>query len=295
MPTDPLAKIVEAAYSRRPSSLLYHYTSLEGVLAIVPSGQLWATDIHYLNDASELREAAAVFELATSEIPRNNEEDREILRQLVDWLRNRLSDGHLLFVACFSEDGNLLSQWRGYTPHGKGLSLGFSHAHLAACAARQGFLLGQCVYGVAAQAEVAKSTVAAIVGAARLDGPSLAAHPSQSYHPTFLRLEANLLRIAALFKSAAFEAEREWRVVSPAVANYRDSDIQYRTGRTTLLPYVNFLVSAEDEQPARVAHVFLGPTPNNNLAMQSLSMFLSRERATPSGGIQASGIPYRET
>ena len=32
---------------------LYHYTTQEGLLGIVASGSLWATDITYLNDAME--------------------------------------------------------------------------------------------------------------------------------------------------------------------------------------------------------------------------------------------------
>ena len=33
--------------------LLYHYTTAEGLEGIVSSHQLWATNIHYLNDAEE--------------------------------------------------------------------------------------------------------------------------------------------------------------------------------------------------------------------------------------------------
>ena len=43
MDSGGLAEIVELAYRAQPSSLLYHYTSLDGVLAIAPSGTLWAT------------------------------------------------------------------------------------------------------------------------------------------------------------------------------------------------------------------------------------------------------------
>ena len=32
----------------------------------------------------------------------------------------------MLLVACFTTEGNLLSQWRSYCPTGRGCSLGFS-------------------------------------------------------------------------------------------------------------------------------------------------------------------------
>jgi hypothetical protein len=33
---------------------VYHYTSTDGLLGILDSGHLWATDLRYLNDTSEL-------------------------------------------------------------------------------------------------------------------------------------------------------------------------------------------------------------------------------------------------
>ena len=33
--------------------LIYHYTDLNGLLGILESKELWATDVRYLNDASE--------------------------------------------------------------------------------------------------------------------------------------------------------------------------------------------------------------------------------------------------
>ena len=36
-------------------TIIYHYTSPEGILGIIESNSLWATDINYLNDSSELR------------------------------------------------------------------------------------------------------------------------------------------------------------------------------------------------------------------------------------------------
>ncbi|GAF99954.1 unnamed protein product, partial [marine sediment metagenome] len=37
------------------SKIVYHYTSLEGLIGIINSQRIWATDILYLNDASEFK------------------------------------------------------------------------------------------------------------------------------------------------------------------------------------------------------------------------------------------------
>ena len=83
--------------------------------------------------------------------------------------------------------------------------------------------------------------------------------PTESYHPTFARWSQTYSESRPCSSIQRSRQSREWRVVSPAVPNYRDAEIRYRSGRTTLLPYVDFQVSAEREKAARIAHIFLGP------------------------------------
>ena len=40
---------------------LYHYTTQEGLLGIVEKGEIWATNIFYLNDAAEFKHAFRIF------------------------------------------------------------------------------------------------------------------------------------------------------------------------------------------------------------------------------------------
>ena len=44
-----------------PKKLLYHYTDADGVLGIVRSGELRASDVLYVNDSSELEYAREVM------------------------------------------------------------------------------------------------------------------------------------------------------------------------------------------------------------------------------------------
>ena len=39
----------------------------------------------------------------------------------------------VLFGASFRANGNLLSQWRGYAVHGKGVSIGFNPREIVRC------------------------------------------------------------------------------------------------------------------------------------------------------------------
>jgi len=41
--------------------IIFHYTSLEGLLGIIKSKSIWATNVFYLNDASELNYSRKLF------------------------------------------------------------------------------------------------------------------------------------------------------------------------------------------------------------------------------------------
>ena len=56
------------------------------------------------------------------------------------------SENFSFFVCSFSEERDLLSQWRGYCKNGSGYSLGFALSSLQSCVKRAGFAIKPCVY-----------------------------------------------------------------------------------------------------------------------------------------------------
>jgi hypothetical protein len=128
---------------------LFHYTSLEGLLGIVKDNSIWATNILYLNDASELNYAKDLFrsqllnfqkKLGNAFMP-----EYRFFQQLIENFDHFIV-GYDFFVCSFSEEDDLLSQWRGYCPGGIGFSLGFEFSKLEECAKQQGFTIMQCCY-----------------------------------------------------------------------------------------------------------------------------------------------------
>jgi len=287
--------IVDPLYKLQPTGRLYHYTSLDAIQNIIKEHGLWATDIHYFNDSAELGHTAELFRNAIRRRLTEGTENRTILDQLLEWVKERITNGHTIFVTSLTPNGNLLSQWRGYCSYGKGLSLGFSAAHVIRCAAEQSYTLGQCVYDSSRQWEIVNAIIDTIEKLATSEGPAppTKAHPSQSYHPVFSSCEAAVLRVAALFKNSTFEEEAEWRVVSPVIADYVHTDIEYRPGRSTLVPYKLFSLSRAGQTKLELEHVFIGPTPHMGLSMNSVVQLLSRNGISPMIG--NSLVPYRET
>src|SRR5262245_58864537 len=113
----PLALLMtnSNATDRLPQRTLYHYTSLGGLVGIVESKSIWATHISYLNDAAEVRYAIELLRAEILTVANSvSDEERKCLVQLQHWLAHGFVHNHLLFTASFTENGNLLSQWRAY-------------------------------------------------------------------------------------------------------------------------------------------------------------------------------------
>jgi hypothetical protein len=130
---------------------LFHYTSPEGLIGIVTSRSLWASDMLSLNDASE---AAYPYKLIADVLdthPGVAEEHRHrFMTQLTDYTFPLYTP----FVACFCEDGDLLSQWRAYGSGGEGFAAAFSFSWLSSLENRAGFRLLRVIYDRAQQEDL---------------------------------------------------------------------------------------------------------------------------------------------
>lgn len=281
-------------YAENPNKVLYHYTSLKGLLGVVKDKGLWASEIRYFNDASEMKHMEFLLKTKISERLEKDTEHAWLLNQFQTWLSDRLTNGHLLFVTSFIADGNLLSQWRGYTPHGKGVSIGFSPDYLSEMADKQFFKIGKCIYNPEKQSELANYIIDSIQVLAKQRGENSKRAKAESYYDIFEEVEAELLRISALVKHPSFQEEEEWRAVSPIMTDFSNEHIQYREGLAMLVPYVLFSFDDQTEFPVQFEHIFLGPTPNKYLSMTSLDMYLSKSNAIPASGVTYCQIPYRQ-
>jgi hypothetical protein len=108
-------------------SRLFHYTSQAGLLGIVTSNVLWATNALYLNDSSELDYGLSVARKRLRSMAGGTDLVREFLRR-ADLLLDLpgLLPGRNFYACCFCEDPDLLSQWRAYADRGGGYAIDFA-------------------------------------------------------------------------------------------------------------------------------------------------------------------------
>lgn len=115
----------------QPPRLLYHYTSLGGLRGIIASRSFWASDVRFMNDASELAYAAEVISNVVAETLATV--TSSVLKKVLpDYpgFANAFEYGERPFVACFCTRADLLSQWRGYSAGKVGYSLGVDFRQL---------------------------------------------------------------------------------------------------------------------------------------------------------------------
>lgn len=283
-----------ALYDERPSKELFHYTSIDSLLGIVKDKTLWATELKYLNDSQEFRYFAELMRGKTLVYDASgNEAEIDATNQLRSWIRDWFVDGALVFTTSFTQKGNVLSQWRGYCEHGKGVSLGFDPAAIIGCADQASFKLGRCIYDWERHDSLATEVVKRLVKAAVENGPDATKHVSQCYYNTFDAAATDIIQIAVLTKHPAFVEEEEWRCVSQPVKNYVEAPIEYRSGRASLIPFIRFPLPVINDALA-IQTAIVGPSPSPELAFNGIARFLGKYARTGQQlRIVACQIPYR--
>ena len=251
-------------------------------MGIIESRRLRASEIRYMNDSTELVYALKLLDTAITARSRSGSHAIEFLSSFSQWLHSQINQGPMLFSASFRANGNLLSQWRGYSNHGKGVSLGFNHEAIQLLAVSQEFYLGRCLYDAEKQHTLVYEIVDCLLSMYQ-EGADMTA--------IFQSIEADLMTICALLKHPSFAEEQEWRLISPTFKSTASSPIAFREGKAMLVPY--YLFDLESDGIIKLDHVFVGPTPNAALSVNALMHYLTNKDARPVNGISDSEIPYR--
>ena len=110
----------------RGGAKLCHYTTLEGALGIIRSGDLWLSHLRYSNDDEEFLYGLRLVDEELEALAGRSAADagRVALIRAVQALVDQQRD-QPIYICCFCEHDNLLSQWRGYADNGGGVSTGW--------------------------------------------------------------------------------------------------------------------------------------------------------------------------
>jgi len=287
-------KLIKRYASNHPlPTILYHYTSQDGLLGILNDSKIWATNILYLNDEAEFIYSANLIEsdIKTTIKSLNapvTKRTKKIFEEMLDqsWILEHFQ----IFVCSFSANGNLLSQWRGYCPDNNGFSIGFDYFQLQEIIKSQEFVtfhLLPCFYERVEHEsiikELKKELFSNVINCLKEDNSDELENVLENYTRYYLLL-------SSIIKDGSFSEEKEWRVFCLKNSFDNHPEILFRKGKTMVLPYLAIdLQKAINDSP--IQQIYIGPTQHKELSKQSVKLLLKSKEVDCI--VKNSDIPYR--
>lgn len=208
--------------------ILYHYCSLETFNSIISNQTIRLSDCTKTNDNQETKWIANLVK----DIFLNKIKDSELfctkycitdsliekIGLQIDATINKVFHENtrkmVTYIACFSEQGDLLSQWRGYANDARGISLGFNKKVLKTFdTGGYNFHFKKVMYSIKEQRKYIENYLGELVTAYEL------AEANEINNETLNEFIWDMcLHIGAIrndspqFKNNAFKEEKEWRL-----------------------------------------------------------------------------------
>ena len=242
---------------------IYHYTSANGLKGIIESKRLWATDVWFMNDTAEATYGLYAIERFLNTHENTTKDSENAVRQkATDIIQSwREQDPYRNYIACLSENGDQLSQWRAYGS-GIGFSIGFDRGALERLfyppvPVPGRFTVRKVVYDTAEQdrlkAFLFQRATAALSANFSDDETEGAA----------FSFALDAIQLAPAFKHPAFVEEAEVRIhtyLVPGAGSADDPELKFRESAMGVTPFVEIPLSDPGTtQMSVIREVIVGP------------------------------------
>lgn len=258
--------------------ILYHYCSNEAFHSIVSNREIRLSSLSLSNDSMEGQIVKREFLNLAKDERVSNEQIEELKQILSDYTQN--VDG---LGFCLSEEGDLLSQWRGYANDAYGVSIGFSKEYLELLSnslkldplseptespRAHSFNLEKVIYKPEDQKLHLTPTYNKIK---ELFDKGVFKYPAtEEDFGAFIPL-ASLITSLYSLKSLAFREENEWRIIS-LLFNYAENPeaCLFYPCSNKIKPYRSYPLTVLGINP--IDEIILGP--KNSTPMHVIDSFL---------------------
>jgi hypothetical protein len=269
----------------------YHYCSNAAFCSIVEQKRLRLSLLSMSNDA---KEGQHILDVARRLLGDDCKDTDEILKQL-DFVISQVS----AIGFCVSEDGDLLSQWRGYADDARGVAIGFEADVVKAAAEEENgddiiVRFAKVAYDDEQLAEVMLPDLAPVVEYYKSGRMAPPRYPTilspmteeeqrsedARHQKASIELFWMLFRIASyayLVKSPFFKEETEWRLLSLLVRGASGLQLpsaQFSATVDKLKPFRDFPL--KEFAPEMIREVVLGP--RNQTPDDVIKLFLSSRK-----------------
>ncbi len=258
--------VLDEKYLSDIPDVIYHYTSIAAFMDIVRNKVLWASRAEFLNDANEFQYGKRILQRHLKKMMGVRK-----YRRIAERITGELEISVSPFVACFCQDGDLLSQWRGYSTHGQGIAIALSSETFADSDAD----LNNVLYDREKQEALVKKHLTHFVSTFVKFGLDLTS--------VEVEYEVNgrigqTEQYCALLKDPAFSEENEIRL---SVQDYEVFDdegesgeyqVRYRSRNNLVIPFIE--IGLPRNLNNAFIEIVLGPGPDPRTRKRNVEHFL---------------------
>ena len=228
------------------NSIIYHYCTVETFLNIIRNHTLRLSDLCSSNDKAEMKVLLGALENEIINQYRKREDFLEpviygmnvdesfefILKMLISKMENNINQ--MLFGICFSEEGDLLGQWREYADKGTGVAIGFNIEWIQKLCNNDSFKFSKVNYDYSKDSKLIKKYATGIYSEmirAIENGETKELIDESSNLPYIIHLQEECLFFNSVFqKGNEYKSEEEWLLIlddEKTKKNYPEWDIYY--------------------------------------------------------------------
>jgi len=246
-----IGKIIENRRPAMENELAFHYCTIETFFNICKNNTLRLSDIEKSNDYSERVYMEELIKKELIEYAEGRNKNIGLRKLIEEWcyILNNLSN---VYACCFSEAGDMLSQWRAYADNGYGVSIGFSKDILLQFNSEEyGLKFRKISYNIIEHQEFAKRQVKKIIDTLK----------EKNFYSSVAEVFENDVDINCFMKMPAFEEEREWRLLIALNPELRINQIgtflDFQLSNTQLNTRNGKIVTYFDLNFSEVRHEFI--------------------------------------
>lgn len=258
-------------------TVLYHYCSNAAFHSIVENRSIRLSALSLSSDTMEGKLVTDVI----AQMAKSDGLDQANIQRLKESvsLLEQIMEG---LGFCLSEEGDLLSQWRGYADDASGVSIGFSKKYLEKLSEdslnpqKSGFTLKKVEYEYESQKKRIQATYDKIKDYIKQGAYKPLRYQTILGFKTDKEIEAEnkvikkafwdlsltilpLIFELFLLKTKAFQEEQEWRLISP-LSKISDDECCFQSFPDKIVPYRKFSLSNLEENS--IVKVILGSKNN---------------------------------
>ncbi|MBW7997568.1 MAG: DUF2971 domain-containing protein [Candidatus Glassbacteria bacterium] len=290
---------------------LFHYTTQEGLTGILHSRSIWCSDISTLNDPEELQYGKKLVDSKLKENIAKESNDHIVkLLKRIEMHVNDFDTYHKVYIACFCENDNLLSQWRIYASRGGGFNLGLSindntkYSHNVNDIGDTSYIiLRKIIYEYSHQEDIISKYISNIMDGSKKALAWFDEHgciPEAWADIAALESINVLIDIVTTLKNPVFHEEKEWRLIKFMEPDFRLGLLNFRNVNNSITPYLNTFLyeDAGDKMVFPLKKIKIGPMLEEDSTKEKLKLLVKSKSEIQSkiyldeGNVEISGAGF---